>query len=52
MSWKNGLLTDLKILSKVGNKCTLHYKGKVVTFDTKKGNIYKLNSNLNIENGL
>ena len=50
MSWKNGSLVKVKVLSKTGNKCTLNYKGKAVTFDTKKGNTYKLNSKLNIEN--
>ena len=52
MSWENGSLVKVKVISKTGNKCTLHYKGKTVTFDTKESNTYKVNSKLNIENGL
>lgn len=50
MSWEDGLLTGIEVLSKAGNTCSLNYKGKIVTFDTKKGSTYKLNSILDIKN--
>jgi alpha-L-fucosidase 2 len=48
MKWKDGKLQETEILSKAGNKCSLHYKGKIVAFDTKKGKTYKLDPMLNI----
>lgn len=48
ISWGNGQLTSLEVLSKAGNKCRLCYKGKTTTFDTKKGGVYKLNSNIEL----
>lgn len=48
MDWAKGQLTSVKILSKAGNKCTLHMQGKTTAFDTKKGSVYQLNSNLEI----
>jgi alpha-L-fucosidase 2 len=50
MSWENGNLTEVNIISILGNTCSLRYNGKVVTFDTKKGSTYKINSALNIKN--
>ncbi len=49
MSWKDGSLTEVEVLSKAGNKCTLHCKGEMNTFDTKKGSTYKLYSTLDIK---
>jgi alpha-L-fucosidase 2 len=49
MKWKDGKLLETKILSKTGNNCTLHYNGKTITFDTKKGKEYNLDGMLNLK---
>lgn len=46
MVWNDGLLTEVEVLSKAGNKCLLSSNGEKVIFDTEKGNVYKLNSRL------
>ncbi|WP_231426341.1 glycoside hydrolase N-terminal domain-containing protein [Pedobacter sp. Leaf250] len=43
LSWKEGKLTDLNILSKVGGKCKVSYLNKIIEFDTRAGESYKLN---------
>jgi alpha-L-fucosidase 2 len=50
MSWENAKLTEVNIVSTVGNTCSIRYNGKVVTLNTKKGSTYKLNSALIIKN--
>ena len=42
--WDNGLIQEVEVLSKAGNKCSLYYKDKTISFDTKKGNRYVLNN--------
>ncbi|MBK5263069.1 MAG: hypothetical protein JJE17_10975, partial [Peptostreptococcaceae bacterium] len=51
MKWKDGALSGVDVLSRAGNKCSLYYKGKKITFDTKMGGTYHLNSMLNLKNG-
>ncbi len=43
MSWKNGVLKRVDVLSKNGNRCRIKYKDKVMSFNTKKGTHYLLN---------
>ena len=47
MNWENGILSEVKVLSTAGNQCTLNYKGKTKTFNTKKGKNYSFDSMLN-----
>ena len=42
MKWENGKLTSGKILSKLGNKCTVTYGETTKTIDTKAGSSYSL----------
>lgn len=37
LTWKSGLLSDVKVFSKNGGKCTLEYKGKQLSFETEAG---------------
>ncbi len=46
MRWKDGKLSDATVRSKSGNKCTLSYQGKVVTFATVAGSEYRLDGAL------
>ncbi|MFD2163810.1 glycoside hydrolase N-terminal domain-containing protein [Paradesertivirga mongoliensis] len=46
LDWKNGKLSSVTVKSLAGNVCTLRYGDKVVSFPTKKGKEYKLNSAL------
>ncbi len=43
MEWKNSTLLKVKVLSKLGNRCILHYRGETYSFDTKKGKAYSFN---------
>ncbi|MFO7999305.1 MAG: glycoside hydrolase family 95 protein, partial [Bacteroidales bacterium] len=45
-SWKNGILQDVKVLSKAGNTCTLKYGTHTIEFETEKGKIYQLDGEL------
>ncbi len=45
--WHNGKLNSVTVKSLSGGKCKLKYLENVKTLDTKKGEIYTLNSNLN-----
>jgi len=47
-SWKEGVLNDVEVLSKAGNKCRLRYKGKTIEFESVKGKTYKLDGELNL----
>ncbi|MFO7369228.1 MAG: glycoside hydrolase family 95 protein [Bacteroidales bacterium] len=47
ISWKNGTLESVEVISKTGNSCCLNYKDKRVILDTVKGGVYALNSDLN-----
>lgn len=44
--WQNGKLDGVKVKSLAGNECVVRYGDKVVSFPTKKGKKYKLNSAL------
>lgn len=44
--WEEGVLQEVDVLSKTGNKCMLNYKGKEIEFDTKKGETYSFNGKL------
>jgi alpha-L-fucosidase 2 len=46
MKWVSGQLIGVEVLSKAGNRCTLHYKGKTAQFETKSGTTYKINPKL------
>nr|WP_321408633.1 glycoside hydrolase family 95 protein [uncultured Carboxylicivirga sp.] len=35
MKWKEGKLSEVEVLSKIGNRCSLKYDGKTIGFDTK-----------------
>ena len=48
LDWKNGKLQSVKILSKAGNKCTVRYGAKTLTFSTMKGKTYHLNADLKL----
>ena len=43
LSWKDGKLQSVEVLSEAGNKCVLRYAGKVIDFSTRKGKKYKFN---------
>lgn len=45
-SWKAGSLLSVNVLSLAGNDCLLRYKGKAISFKTKKGKTYNVNSDL------
>jgi len=46
MEWKNGKLQEVKILSKLGNPCTIRYGAKVIKLNLKKGESRILDGNL------
>jgi alpha-L-fucosidase 2 len=48
LDWKQGKLNTAQILSKAGNKCTVRYGSKTVSFKTVKGKVYKLDANLKV----
>lgn len=44
--WKDGVLQQVEILSKAGEKCFIKYKDKTISFGTEKGRKYLLNGGL------
>lgn len=46
LAWKDGKLTSAAIKSKLGKPLKVRYYGKVVTFDTTKGQTIRLDGNL------
>ena len=46
MSWKDGTLTSVKVLSKAGNPCLINYRGKSVKLQSSKGEIYSFGPEL------
>jgi alpha-L-fucosidase 2 len=46
ISWDNGELIKVKIYSKLGNKCKIRYKDKLINVSTNKDMSYLLNGNL------
>lgn len=48
MKWNEGKLQGLEVTSKTGNKCTLRYAGKTISFDTQKGKVYRLTKDLKL----
>ncbi len=50
IEWENGKLTQVKVLSKLGNTCYLSSGEKVLKLNTEKGLSYILNQNLEVIN--
>ncbi|PRY55573.1 alpha-L-fucosidase 2 [Arcticibacter pallidicorallinus] len=48
MKWKDGKLSDLSVLSKAGNTCTVKYAGKELKFATERGKRYPIDSALQL----
>ena len=48
MNWKDGELQSVNILSKAGNRCSVRYGEKTVSFLTEKGRTYKLTRDLKV----
>jgi alpha-L-fucosidase 2 len=48
MNWSNGALTDVAIKSNSGNVCNVRYGNKTISFPTKEGVTYHLNSSLQL----
>ncbi|HEX3029725.1 MAG TPA: glycoside hydrolase N-terminal domain-containing protein [Clostridia bacterium] len=48
MSWSNGTLSGVTIKSNSGNVCNVRYGNKTVSFPTKAGETYELNSALQL----
>jgi alpha-L-fucosidase 2 len=46
LDWSNGILNNVRILSKLGNPCVVRYGEKTITLKTKKGGVYTLNGKL------
>ena len=46
MTWKDGVLSEVKIYSKQGNPCLIRYKDKIIKIETKKGKTYTLSGEL------
>ena len=49
MAWKDGKLTGATMRSKLGNKCTVRYGTKTISFDTEPGKHYVLNAVLQLQ---
>ncbi|HEX2926447.1 MAG TPA: glycoside hydrolase N-terminal domain-containing protein [Ruminiclostridium sp.] len=48
MNWSNGALTGATIKSNSGNICNVRYGSKTISFPTKAGDTYHLNSSLQL----
>jgi alpha-L-fucosidase 2 len=48
MKWKEGLLQEVEIVSKVGGDALLRYNGKIHAIKTEKGKTYKLDKNFQV----
>ncbi|MGF1925521.1 MAG: glycoside hydrolase family 95-like protein, partial [Bacteroidia bacterium] len=48
IKWDKGLLKALEVTSKVGGECKLRYKNRNVIIDTKAGETYRLNAELEV----
>ncbi|NOY38596.1 MAG: glycoside hydrolase family 95 protein [Chlorobi bacterium] len=46
LSWEDGFITEMEIISRLGNPCRLQYHGQMVSFDTSPGKSYFLNGDL------
>jgi alpha-L-fucosidase 2 len=46
LAWKEGKLLEVQIRSLLGNPCQLRLGDKVVSFETKRGSVYRLNGQL------
>ena len=46
ISWNDGKLTQVEVLSKAGKECSLKYRDKEVKFNTKTGQRYVFDGNL------
>lgn len=45
-NWSNGVLQHVEVRSKAGRVCRLRYGDKIITFDTRKGGVYRFNGSL------
>jgi alpha-L-fucosidase 2 len=50
IEWENGRLTEVKVLSRLGNTCKIRYGNQQIELNTEKGKIYSFDSKLNIKN--
>ena len=48
LSWNNGILEHVNILSKIGKSCRIRFGEKVVEFETESGKSYCFNGNLTL----
>ena len=48
MEWKEGTLTQVTVLSKLGNTCRIRYDETEVTFETRKGETRVLDHRLSV----
>jgi alpha-L-fucosidase 2 len=46
--WRDGRLTEVTIHSKRGGLCRIYYHDKMITLDTKAGQLYRLNGELKL----
>lgn len=49
LSWSNGLLNEVSILSHAGQTCHLRYHDKVISFPTESRKVYVLDADLNLK---
>jgi len=48
LSWKDGKLSEVEMLSNAGNTCKLRYAGRVISLPTAAGKKFKLNGELKV----
>ena len=48
ITWKEGKLSALSVRSNLGNKCKVKYNRKIVEFETKEGQVYHFDDQLNM----
>jgi alpha-L-fucosidase 2 len=48
IKWNNGRLVGVEITSKVGGKCEIRYQSLNVSFETKVGEVYRLDGDLKV----
>jgi alpha-L-fucosidase 2 len=46
IDWDGGKLTSVKVLSRLGNACTIRYGDEVMQLKTEKGKTYTFNGSL------
>jgi alpha-L-fucosidase 2 len=48
MTWANGVLQEVTLLSRLGGACQVRYGNKAVTLQTETGKVYTLNEDLKV----